>query len=276
MIPRRYRILFWATPVLLLQWIVLITIKLDGPGWYEYVAIGFFLGSVFGQTTLAAAWAALGPGRIAWRILLSLVWVAMLPVAIAINIGIHTGPNDGALIIGVCQFGQWLIVQLPLWGVALGYGLRLRHVDDWEETAERHARQFSLRHLIVITALVGIVFGAGRILIPWLGESLSLDREALLFIFLSVAAVILTLPLLLAGLLPRRAILAVLIVLTLIGFATVWEMTLLDVLAGVAGLGPDTVHFIWINLFTAVTILTGVLLLRLNGYGTMDSKQATE
>ena len=64
MIPRRYRILFWAAPVLVLQWIVIAVIELDGRGRYEYVTIGFFFGSFFGHTTLAAAWAALGPGPI--------------------------------------------------------------------------------------------------------------------------------------------------------------------------------------------------------------------
>ncbi len=37
------------------------------------MTIGFFFGSFFGHTTLAAAWAALGPGPIGWRVPLSLV-----------------------------------------------------------------------------------------------------------------------------------------------------------------------------------------------------------
>ncbi len=276
MIPRRYRILFWAAPVLVLQWIVIAAIELQARGGYEYVTIGFFLGSVFGQATLAAAWAALGPGLIVWRIPLSLVWIVMLPVAIAINLRIDTGSNDGAVVIGVCMFGQWLIVQLPLWALAIGYGLRLRHVEDWQKRHDRPTRQFSLRHLMVVTAIVGVVFGAGRILIGWLGDSFSLDREAPIFVFLAVAAVILTLPLLLAGLLPRRALPAVMVVLTLIGLATAWEVTLLQKLPGVAGPRPDTGDFIWINLFTAATILAGVLLLRLNEYGTMNPQQPTK
>jgi hypothetical protein len=272
--PRRYRILFWTAPVLALHWILIAAVPLHGPGPYEYVTIGFFLGSVFGQTTLAAAWAALGPAPIAWRVPLSFAWAAMLPVVIAINIGLHTGPNDGAVIIGLCLFGQWLIVQLALWALAVGYGLRLRYADDWKKTFDRPTRQFSLRHLMAITTIVGVVLGAGRFLIPWLASSFSLDHEAPIFVFLAVAAVILTLPLLLAGLLPHRAILAVLVVSALIGLATAWEVTLLQMFPGTAGPGPDTGHFIWINIFTALTILGGVLLLRLNGYGTMAPRQA--
>ncbi len=274
MIPRRYRILIWAPLVLVFQWIAIATIEPDGSGSFEYVGIGFFLGSVFGHTTLAAAWAALGPGRVWWRVPLSLVWVATLPVAIAINLGLNNGPDDAVVVIGVCLFGQWLIVQLPLWALAIAYGLRLQHVDDWGKIQDRSSRQFSLRHLMIVTTIVGVILGAGRILIGWLGESFRLDREAPAFIFLAAAAVILTLPLLLAGLLPRWAIPAVLVVLTLIGLVTAWELTLLQMVPGGGGPGPDTGHFVWINAFTMVTVLMGVLLLRLNGYGTMDPKQA--
>lgn len=273
MIPRRYRFLLWAAPVLALQWIGIAVIEPNGRGRFEYVNTGFFIGSFFGQTTLAAAWAALGPGPIRWRIPLSLAWVATLPIAIAINLDIDGGPDDVAVLIGACLLGQWLIVQMPLWALAIGYGLRLRHVDDWEKMQDRRSRQFSLRHLMVVTTIVGVILGAGRILIDWLGESYSLDREAPIFIFLAAAAVILTLPLLLAGLLPRRAIPAVLLVSTLICLATAWELTLLRMVPGGAT-GAETGHFIGINAFTMVTILVGVLLLRLNGYGTMDPKQA--
>lgn len=274
MIPRRYRILLWAPPVLVLQWIAIAVIEPNGRGSFEYVNIGFFLGSVFGHATLAAAWAALGPGRVWWRVPLSLVWVATLPVAIAINLAMDGGPDDVVVIIGACLFGQWLIVQLPLWALAVGFGLRLQHVDDWGKTQDRRSRQFSLRHLMIVTTIVGVILGAGRLLIEWLGESFSFDREAPAFIFLAAAAVILTLPLLLAGLLQRWAIPAVLVVLTLIGLVTAWELTLLQMVPGGGGPGPDTDHFVWINAFTMVTVLMGVLLLRLNGYGTMDPKQA--
>jgi hypothetical protein len=260
--------------MLVLHWILIVAIGIDGAGGYEYVTIGFFLGSVFGHTTLAAAWAALGPGRIAWRIRLSLVWFVMLQVAIGINLEIHNDPA-ATVVINACLLSQWLIVQLPLWVLASGYGLRLQHVDDWQEKHDRPTRQFGLRHLMFVTAIVGGIFGAGRILLGWLGHSSGLHRLAQIFIFLAAAAVILTLPLLLAGLLSRRAVPAVLLILLLIGIATAWEVTLLQMLPGVAEPGWRTGHFVSINAFTAATILAGVLLLRLNGYGTKAPQQAT-
>jgi hypothetical protein len=274
MMPRRYRILLWAVPLLSLQWVAFAVIEPDGGGSNEFVSIGFFLGSIFGHATLAAAWAALGPGPIGWRVPLSLVWIVMLPIAIAINVSMNRGPDSAAVIIGASLLGQWLIVQLPLWALAIGYGLRLRHVDDWKKMEGRPTRQFSLRHLMVVTALVGVVLGIGRISVGWLIESYSRDHEAPIFIFLAVAAVVLTLPLLLAGLLRRYAISAVLLVLTLVGFVTAWEVTLLQLIPGGGGPGPQTGHFVGINAFTAATVLAGVLLVRLNGYETMDPKQA--
>jgi hypothetical protein len=265
--PRRYRILLWALPALVVQWFGIAAIDPDGRTVSDYVSIGFFFGSFFGQATLAAAWTALGPGPIGWRIPLSAVWVTMLPVAIFINLGLNHGPDDVMIIIGACVFAQWLVVQLPLWALAFGYGLRLRHVDDIDPTQDRSERQFGIRHLMIFTAIVGVIFGAGRLLIGWLGASYFADDEVPIFIFLAAAAVILTLPLLLAGLLPRRAIPAVLLVLALIGLATVWEVTLLRTVSGAATPGPDMWHFVWINVFTAATILAGVLILRSNGYG---------
>jgi hypothetical protein len=246
----------------------------SGTGWMVYVSIGFFFGTFLGQTTLAAAWAALGPGPLRWRMPLSLVWVAMLPVAVAINVGIHGGPDDAAFVIAGCLFGQWLIVQLPLWGLAMGYGLRLRHVDDRESMQDRRELQFSIRHLLVIMTIVGVIFGVGRILVTRLGLPFRFDPEAPVYVFLAVAAVGLTLPLLLAGLLPRRAIPAVLLVLTLIGVATAWEPALFLVILADRG-GPETAHFAWINAFTAATILLGVAILRLNGYGANEHSGKT-
>jgi hypothetical protein len=238
------------------------------------------LGAFFGQTTLASAWAALGPGPLRWRLPLSLVWVALLPLVLVINIAIHH-PGEGEIamvIVGVggCLLGQWLVVQLPLWTLALGYGLRLRHVDDAEDRHDQRERQFGIRHLMVITAIVGVIFGVGRIVVSWQGESFRPESDVLVFVFLGAAAIALTLPLLLAGLLPRRAVLAVLVVLGLIGVATVWELTLLHAVPGAPPGGPGFGDLIGINAFTAATILAAVAVVRLNGYGVQRGRRRTE
>jgi hypothetical protein len=123
-------------PILVFSWLFLAVFEPEGPGRIEYVVIGYLIGTLFGQATLAAAWTALGPGPLLWRLPLSLAWIGALSVGFMVNIAQHGGP-DGfiALVIAICLLAQWAIVQVPLWGLAIGYGLRLRHVSDPPETA---------------------------------------------------------------------------------------------------------------------------------------------
>ncbi len=136
MVPRRYRLLCCAVPAAALNLLVVIAIE-PGSGIAEYVTLGLFFGTFFGHATLSAAWAAVGPGPIGWRIPGALTWIVLLPIAVAVNVWLNGGPSDGALIVGIPVFGQWLLVQLLLWPLAIGFGLRLRHVDDWGRRATR-------------------------------------------------------------------------------------------------------------------------------------------
>jgi hypothetical protein len=114
------------------------------------------------------------------------------------------------------------------------------------------------RQLIIITAVVGVVFGIGRFLVTNLAGHVNLGRgEAPIFIFLTAAAIVLTLPLLLAGLM-------VLLALVLVGIATAFELPLFTGIQ--SGPRPDTLIFVAINSFSAVVVLTVVVVTRLSGY----------
>ncbi len=267
MVPRRYRVFLWAGPVVALGWLLIAVLDPDPPRRIgEYLGLGFFFGTMFGQATLAAAWTAFGPAPLVWRLPLSLVWVAMLIVAIGVNVGLNGGPGDAPIIVGSCLLGQWLLVQLPLWGLALGYGLRLRHRDDAGLGADPRERQFGIRQLMIITAFVGVVFGIGRLVVTNLGDRFVLDGDAAVFAFLVVAAIVITLPVLLASLLPRLAWPATLIALAFLGLATAWELPMFrGTGAGRRG-GPDVMHFVWINAFTTAWLLVVIMVVRLNGY----------
>jgi hypothetical protein len=127
--------------------------------------------------------------------------------------------------------------------------------------------QFGIRQLFVLTAIVAVVLGALRALVLLIIARIG-DKgmgEAAIFIFLAVAAVVMTLPLVMAALLPRLAVLATLAVLVLIGVATYWELPLLSLLPKTAG--PDMWHFIFINTITSAWIVVIVGALRVGGYG---------
>lgn len=270
MSQRRYRVLFWAGPLIAFGWLVVALANPDArTRAMEYVSIGLFLGTLFGQTTLASAWMALGPAPLVWRLPLSLIWVAMLTTALALNVGLHGGgPPTIAAVVGCCLLGQWFLVQLPLWGLAMRYGLRLRHVDDIHRTADRSERQFGIRQLLIVTTIVGVIFGIGRLVVTHSGMRFTPDAGpgTAIVLFLAVAAIVITLPLLLAALLPRLSIPAVLLTLVLIGATTALELPLLQ-RVGSGGGGPNALHFAGINVFTALWILAVVATIRLNGYG---------
>jgi uncharacterized membrane protein YidH (DUF202 family) len=269
--PPRLLPLFIIGPLLALSWVVLALFEPDGPGRaWEYIGLGYLFGTLFGQTTLAAAWAAFGPLPWFWRLAGAPLWLLTLWASLVSNISLHGGPSDAWIIVllGGCLVGQWLLVLVPLVGIALGHRVQLQHQHDVaaREAAARPRLQFGIRQLMILTAIVAVALGALRWLVLSLAVRLG-ERgmgEAPVFIFLAVAAVVMTLPLVMALLLPRWWIPAAAAVLVFAGLATFWETTLLALLPRTPG--PDMGHFIFINAFTAAWIVVIVGVLRLFGY----------
>jgi hypothetical protein len=188
-----------------------------------------------------------------------------LLTALAGNLRLHVGPNSEFVELAGCFLGQWLLVQIPLWLMALFYSLRIRHRHDLQATDDRRVRQFGLRQLMIFTAVIGILLGIGRSLVlTFMPARMTLGGDTLIILFLAVAAVVMTLPLLLASLLPRLAMPATLLVLGLIVLGTLSELPMLAQFR--RGPGPDLWHLVWINLFTAAWVLTFSLITRAYGY----------
>ena len=265
----RYFVLLPLVSLLGFSWLLLAAVAIDGrSGAGEHIVVGFLIGTMFGQATLASAWTALGPAPLLWRLPLSLGWIAALVIAFLINIGVNNhGPDAGvAFIMGACLIGQWLLVQVPLWGLAVGYGVRLRHQSDPPKSTRE--RQFGIRQLMILTAIVAVVLGVSRAIVAEAISHFSQDdsERMAVFVFLAAAGIVMSLPLLLAVLLPRRALLATLIVLGLIAIGTWYELPLvMQVYTGPGG--PNIWHLTFINAFQSVWILAVVGLLRLCGYG---------
>ena len=263
----RYLVAFVLGPILVFSWLLLAIFEPEGPGPIEYALIGYLIGTLFGQATLAAAWTALGPGPLLWRLPLSLAWIGALSVGFMVNIAQHGGP-DGfiALVIAVCLLAQWAIVQVPLWGLAIGYGLRLRHMSDPPETARD--RQFGIRQVMILTFIVAVVLGVCRAIAVQSARHFadSNMHDAWIFAFLAGAGIVMTLPLLFAALLPRWSSVAVPGVLALIVLGTWYELPLTMILPARGG-GPDFWHLAWINVFQAAWVLLVVGVVRLCGYG---------
>ena len=259
MSPARFSVYLLMGPIILASWLTLAFLDPDPPGRNVY-RLGYFLGSLFAHPTLAAAWMALGPGRLIWRAPLSIAWVLSLPIAIGINVSLHGGPPGAAVDVGGCLLLQWLLLQLPLWSLAIALRLQLRHRQH-KAAADDEPIRFGIRHLLIVMTIVGVLLGIGRLVVPLI--DLSGGGEVPIFIFLAVAAVILMLPLLLSTLMRRMALPGVLLSLLLVGIATAWELPLMS---NLGGRGPDVEDFIAINVTSASLTLLCAFVVRLSGY----------
>jgi hypothetical protein len=229
-------------------------------------AMGMVLGTLFGQTTLASAWTAFGPGPLTWRLPLSLAWVGLLMVAFTVNvamdIGIPSGLVETVVVMGCCVLVQWFLVQMPLWGLAMWSGLRLRHFDESAPAARDE--QLGIRQFMILTAFVAAVFGIGRVVVSRMGDSFQPGHGIAIFVFLSVAGIVITLPLLIASLLPKFAVPATVLVFALIAVATAFELPLAT--ASSVDINAEPEDFISINLATSAWIVAVAVAVRLNGY----------
>jgi len=90
-----------------LSWWGLVFVDPKGTG--DEAKIGFLLGTLFGQTTLAASWAAFGPFPWYARLPLALGWAALLWLGIVVNLVVHNGPGPGGeflIVLAGCLLGQ--------------------------------------------------------------------------------------------------------------------------------------------------------------------------
>lgn len=233
----------------------------------EYLAVGSLFGLIFGHSVVASAWSALGPGPALIRIPLAVFWCLLVWIAVTINLTIwKNGPREEIMVVmGLCISGIWLVGQTPYWLLRAFGQLKIARRDQSSAAADAPP-QFGIGQLLIFTTIIALIFGAGRIafsLFPVL-ETVR-GGEAMVFFFLAVAAVLLSLPLVPAVLLPKYAASSTVICLLLIGLATTFEFPIYQqTLSGRPG--PQFMHFVWINAATAFWILVIGLVMRLGGY----------
>ncbi|WP_425616999.1 hypothetical protein NA78x_000664 [Anatilimnocola sp. NA78] len=225
--------------------------------------LGLIFGTIFQHCVLAAAWAALGPGPLLWRLPLSLAWANVMGLSIAVPIWMeHREP--WAMMWVLTMGSLWLVAQFPLWCGSLIFSVRLRHcslpVDDVRE------RQFGIRQLMIFTALIGVLLGLGRMLLSLAWFDLRVDDQLGFFLFLLIAQMIVSVPLIFASLLHKHWLPGILISLLFIALVTVVEWQLSWKLLSI---GPvmERGFLAWINFFSAVWVLIFAAIVRGSGYG---------
>jgi hypothetical protein len=266
MIPPRLRVLLVLVPLIGIGCLCLALADPGGGGKLPYLFIGQWFGTLFGHTSVAAAWAALGPAPWYVRVPLAGTWLAALIMAMAISDAWRGGTYGDTVIahFAALLLGQWLLMQVPLWALAWTCRLELRHRNDIVPSDQLNGRaklQFGIRQLMALILVVAIVLGIMRTVLLWA----LVYGDLFTYIFLAVAACVLSLPLIMAALLLRRAVAATIAVVVLIALATAWELSALHLFRNTPG--TDAWHFVFINSFMVFWILTLISAIRLNGYG---------
>jgi hypothetical protein len=232
--------------------------------------VGLVLGSMFGQVSLSAAWCALGPFPLIRRLPLSFLWLAAIVVSFGSNVAQQANSHGFQVLVvyGGGMLLQWLLVQFPIWIVVARYGLRVGLPDEASLVRDSRGNQFGIREIMVLTALVAVVLGLGRLMLGGLQgkDDFSKWRDIVIFAFLAAANAVISLPLLGSILLPRRAITATCGALVFAAFATALEMSLLQLLNPGKGQPDEHVVFAAINVFQAIWVLTVLSILRIGGF----------
>jgi hypothetical protein len=247
--------------------LIVVASPLGGQGAVEHFMVGVLVGTMFGQAIVAGAWTALGPLGLKWRLPAALVWVGLLAAALDVNLEIHGGPHEVVGVMLVCMFGMWLLVLIPLAVVVRWHGVTIRAAETMVAAADYRRTQFGIRQLMILTAVIGVTLGVGRVAAPLLIREFTGGRwgELPVFAFLAAAGVLMMVPLILASLLPRHAAIGCGAALLFIVLMSCLELPMLNATLGARG-GPQLDHIVWINSFQTGWILISLGLLRLAGY----------
>ena len=83
------RVYLWALPLMSTDCVLLAVVDLKPANVYSasgYFALGCSIGTLSGQSTIAALWTALGPSGLYRRFLFSIIWLSLLLSAVAIGL----------------------------------------------------------------------------------------------------------------------------------------------------------------------------------------------
>lgn len=259
--------IFWRAPVLIALGCAAIAVGVwfsePGSRIHEYL-IGPILGTMLQQVVLSAAWAAMGPGPWLIRAPLSLAWACLMGIAMAVPamFSDRGGENPAEIVLFMALL--WLGAQVPLWGVSRAFGLRLRHQATAVPELEYRQRQFGIGQLMIFTTGVALLLGIGRMLIVSQLVTRSMQQELPFVAFLLTAQLVMSLPLIIATLLPRHVIWGVLIALVLMAGVTCVEIPLAKQFIGTGN--DDKWIFSCLNLCSALWVFAFAAVVRWSGY----------
>jgi hypothetical protein len=242
------------------------------------LVISAVLGTMFGQVSLAAAWCALGPFALVRRLPLAFAWIAAIVLSFGFSIARESN-SDGLpmlLVYGGAVLGQWLLVQIPLWLLVARHGLRIVGASPKPANRQLLDQQFGIRQIMILTALVAVVLGAGRILLGGMksNEPFGDWTKVLIFAFFAVSNAAIAFPLIAAALTRQNLTLRIAGAILLLAPITFFELMIFNWLEPFASPnGEEYWILILINAIQTPWVLSVLLLLRAGGFR-LESRHA--
>jgi len=230
----------------------------------SHVLVGLLLGSTFAYAILASSWTVLGPGTKKLRLPLASVLLVVFPIAF-----LFSGDGDILFLIVLSQFLTAAMVQLLVWILWMGFGVRLfkKTIPTSGSVGTGMVSQYGIRHLMIVTTAVALLLTAGRFLVPF-ARRYSTGGDLPIFVYLAFSACIVCVPVFFSVLSLKRCVFPTILVVGLSVLATVSEVSLF---ASLQLRGPDFLHFVWINFFTMLPVLGVSIGLRLVDYRLVKS-----
>jgi len=230
--------------------------------------------TIFGQTSLVAAWCALGPFSLARRLAISSMWLAAIVVALGLNDSLVGRSDDVDVILtfGAVVLIHWALVATPLWLLATWQGLRFDS-EHRHDPVEHLDRQIGIREAMVVTAAVAVVLGAANFRSGGLGEVKMNWEVGRVLGLLTGVSVAVGLPLIVGMLYIRGWLRQVASVLLFVAAVTALELLLLPMAFSGARIDQSTcVFFSFFNLIQSLWIMVAISLLRLGGFSIISKR----
>lgn len=261
--------IYWRVSALLgcgwlLTLVLIYSIRDYGPP--NPFVVGLIIGTMFQLIVLASAWGALGPGKLLWRVPLSLVWTWTIGLAFALpELGRYSG-RQVALVFMLVATALWALALLPLWLTAFAFRLRLRYQAESPDADTTKERQFGIRELMIFTTFVAVLAALAKLI---LNSQLIPDPDREFITVMSVLVVtqiLVGVPLIFSGLLQQRVALATVVALVLVAVVTVLEhLTISQVMP--RGMPRQEYYiFTWANIHSALWVLLFTAVVRGSGY----------
>ena len=232
---------------------------------------GLIFGAIFSQIALLAVWTAWGPSRLHWRVATGLFGMLLLCATFLYATSRRGGLGEDECMFALVFLAQWFAMQIPLWFTRIGFRWRLAWPNEVSLDHPRRELQFGIRQLFGWTAMVAILLGICRVVLP----ELEVDRmhgidagTIIAFVILLLANSLLAVPVVWAAFARTRLILwwatagACAVVLTTAEIVTYYFFVFR---------ADDVIVFAFINLIQFVATSASLLLLRASGFRVIQS-----